>query len=334
MKRIAFFAACGTVFLLLATATFSFSLFKAMGLSRTFSTSLFESSVELSTLFESIRPSRNDTRNFAGGVFPECVEKTLDETAELQKEIEDYEKSEKFFNKITEVKGGAKISSVHSAIVDYVTSNILKPGFSVLELGAAAGVIIGRIFDAYNKIDELRKLPRGRFQGVELVDGWVAFANQHFAGNISFVKGDITEFDLGHNGTFDLIIMADVMEHVQKNRYSCLLQKLSEVTHPGSIVYMHTPTPEAQLKDARQYFENVLPHHLLVAGMASAGFELVEFIHDKTSKCHTWSRLRHVRKSPVLPKGLRGGRCYQNGWLKYYHATFVRVDQPEVLALS
>merc|ERR1712054_91262 len=102
--------------------------------------------------------------------------------------------------------------------------------------------------------------------GVELVTGWVKWAQGYYS-DLKIFEGDITEFSLPTpyaNKTFDLVMLNDVMEHVQRNRYGCLFKKLQDVTHPGSIVYMHTPTPEAQMLDRGQTIENVLPHHYVV----------------------------------------------------------------------
>merc|ERR1712039_830184 len=84
---------------------------------------------------------------------------------------------------------------------------------------------------------------------------------------------------------FDMVMLNDVMEHIEKKRYGCLFSQLDKVTHPGSIVYMHTPTPMTQIADRGQYFENVVPHHFVTMGMAMRGFELVQFEHDVDTVC-------------------------------------------------
>jgi len=113
-------------------------------------------------------------------------------------------------------------------------------------------------------------------------------------------------------------MLNDVAEHVQKTRYGCLFLSLQKRTHVGSVVYMHTPTPEAQLMDTNQYYENVLPHHFLVTGMANAGFELLEFRFDLETECGGKPR-------KTLPLHYTKAKCYMNGWPKYYHVLFVRV---------
>lgn len=175
------------------------------------------------------------------------------------------------------------------------------------------------VLSAYEELPHLRS--RGKFQGVELVPGWVKFASSFFESkyaNISFVVGDITEFSLDpSNQTFDFVMLNDVVEHLQQHRYGCFFDQLKSVTHKESIVYMHTPTPHAQLFENGQYYENLLPHHILIAGMAAAGFELVTFEHDLDTKCGG-------DLSSSAPLQLQRGECSVGGWIKYYHATFIR----------
>jgi cyclopropane fatty-acyl-phospholipid synthase-like methyltransferase len=144
--------------------------------------------------------------------------------------------------------------------------------------------------------------------------------------------GDITEFSLPDpyaGKTFDFVMLNDVAEHIQKERYGCFFQNLNRLTHKGSIVYMHTPTPETQLADSGQYVENVLPHHYLVMGMALAGFELVTLEHDMDTVCKSRSRGRES-----IPRGIRDARCiYKNRYPKYYHAVF-RKSPKQVLVLA
>ena len=92
---------------------------------------------------------------------------------------------------------------------------------------------------------------------------------------------------------------------------------------------MHTPTPQAQLADSSQYMENVLPHHVVVLGMALAGFELVTFEHDLDTVCS----LENTFKDPSTPRALHDVRCIYNNWPKYYHILF-RKSPKEVLVIS
>ena len=49
-------------------------------------------------------------------------------------------------------------------------------------------------------------------------------------------------------------------------------------------MYFHLPSPTTQLYDRGQYFENVVPPHLIVAGLATFGFELHVYEQDVDTK--------------------------------------------------
>ena len=160
-------------------------------------------------------------------------------------------------------------------------------------------------------------------------------------------------------------MLNDVVEHIQRGRFGCLFLKLQELTHAGSLVYMHTPTPEAQLyrhsfpntitpkavdadsdshadagdkndneeeKDRSRLLterSNVLPHYFLYTGMAMAGFELVEMISDRHSSCGGT-----VYNLNRLPKNFDDSACNQGGHAKYSHLIFQRAYDDKVLKLN
>jgi SAM-dependent methyltransferase len=257
-------------------------------------------------------------------VVTACTPITQEQTEALKSEIADYEKSRKFQIKILEVQDKRKAAASYVAIEKYLRENVLEAGWSILELGCAAGMMLQMVKRAYEKVGSEHK----ELVGVELVTGWVTFAQSYFT-DIQVFEGDITNFNLPDPyaaKTFDFVMLNDVAEHIQKERYGCFFQKLKEVTHAGSLVYMHTPTPHAQLADEVQYVEKVLPHHYMVIGMALAGFELVTFEHDVDTQCGNlgWE---------LLPRAVRDVGCLMSKWPKYYHVIF-RKSPKEVLVLS
>ena len=85
---------------------------------------------------------------------------------------------------------------------------------------------------------EEREMSLKYIAGVELVPGWVR-ESRTYLDDIDVFEGDITSFQLPDSRTFDFVMMNDVAEHVQKERYECLFLQLDAVSHPGTIVYMH-----------------------------------------------------------------------------------------------
>ena len=248
-----------------------------------------------------------------------CLRRTDDEIRELKREAHDYQRSKRFQAKIKEAKGLSPLVATHVSIKDFLT-DIIEPKWSVIELGCAAGVMLRVLKEIYADVG----IQIGRTVGVELVPGWVQEARGLFP-DTEFVEGDVTDFSLPSPQTFDFIMMNDVVEHIQKQRYPCLFSKLDELSHPGTLIYMHTPTPEAQQIDKNQYFDNVVPHHFLFEGMASVGFRVLKFEHDLDTVC----KMREAD----LPRILSSARCLQNGWPKYYHVVFQKTDA-DVFSLS
>ena len=146
------------------------------------------------------------------------------------------------------------------------------------------------------------------------------------------LTGDITDFALPEpyeQASFDMIMMTNAIEHMIPSRYGCLFDKLRKVSHPGSLVYIHAPTPQAQLASEQDNGENILPHHVLVGGMAMAGFELVEMVSDRHSSCGGT-----VFNLNRLPKSFDESACNQGGHAKYSHMIFQRVYDEKVLELK
>lgn len=269
-------------------------------------------------------------------IISQCQPKTAKEIEDIVKEIQHYKTLSKYANKIKEAKGQTTIGGQHISIVDYLKRNVFQAGWSVLDLGAAAGAMLRYTMDTYRELDHLKRTPRGEFQGVELVDGWVDFAKEYFNhhetyGHVGFVQGDITNFtlegDSGIEKTFDFVMLNDVMEHLQIKRYGCFFDKIQSVTHEGSIVYMHTPTPEAQLRDQGQFYENILPHHIVIAGMALKGFQVLSFEYDMDTVCGG-------TPNDSTPRLLRNAKCLVDGWPKYSHSLFVRSENSGVFKLK
>lgn len=151
---------------------------------------------------------------------------------------------------------------------------------------------------------------------------------------LSSDTGDITDFALPEpyeQESFDLIMMNDVFEHVQPSRYGCLFNKLRQVSHPGSLLYIHAPTPQAHLAgdQSNNGRKIILPHHVLVAGAAMAGFELVEMVSDRHSSCG--GTIYNLNR---LPKSFDESACNYGGYAKYSHMIFQRVYDDKVMELN
>jgi hypothetical protein len=109
-------------------------------------------------------------------IVTQCQPKNADQEAALQKEMVDYEKSGRVGGKIKEVQGKVDVALHHVSIDTFLREKVLRPNWSVLELGCAAGAMLQMVQRAYvGGIGAHKELV-----GVELVPGWVRFAQEYF----------------------------------------------------------------------------------------------------------------------------------------------------------
>jgi ubiquinone/menaquinone biosynthesis C-methylase UbiE len=119
-----------------------------------------------------------------------CIPITPEQKASLQKEVKDYEANFRFVWKMDEVKGleltanpydlsiedKYRVNPHHTAIDKYLREKVLQPDWSVLELGCGAGMMLRMVQQAYDRGIGAHK----EIVGVELVTGWVKFAQSYY----------------------------------------------------------------------------------------------------------------------------------------------------------
>lgn len=241
---------------------------------------------------------------------------------ELEEESASYIEQAKYQNKIAEARGERDIGSRGRACLRFLEERVLANGQSVLDLGCAAGAALNGIREILSGLGG-----HGAMVGVDLVPGWIQEAKRIFNGTLRFYNSDITEFFLTGE-VFDVITLHDVIEHIQPERYGCLFGTLQRHSRPGTAVYFHVPAPEAQLVDDGQYFENVVPFHLLVNGMAMARFQIEFLSYDLYTDCGHEGTLEGFNTRNV------GAKCITNGAPRYAHLLFRHSDDDKVFGLK
>jgi hypothetical protein len=144
-----------------------------------------------------------------------CTPITPEQTTALKSEIKDYEKSDRFRKKIQEVKGRGKVAEHHVAIEKYLREKVLEPGWSVLELGCAAGMMLQMVKRAYEKAGSEHK----ELVGVELVTGWVNFA-QSYHKDIKVFEGEHTDTALPASSVWANTLIASKDQQCVSHPYS------------------------------------------------------------------------------------------------------------------
>jgi len=128
------------------------------------------------------------------------------QTAALKSEIKDYEASRKFRDKVREVQDKQKPAAHHVAIEKYLREKVLQPGWSVLELGCATGMVLQMVQRAYTQLGYEHK----ELVGVELVTGWVKFA-QSYHKEIKIFEGEHTCMSLAGPMLGDIMSLSHIL---------------------------------------------------------------------------------------------------------------------------
>ena len=249
----------------------------------------------------------------------------------LQAEMKSYEQSAKFRNKIAELNGrksvdwdSGRIGEIASELRKVVDKSVL---YSILDLGAGPGLITRYAQQLAAKAHS--SSGPVRVDGVELVAGWVRAARD-FAStrpvkgtHFQFQRGDITNISLGV--TYDLIYMADSIEHVPKFRRGALWEVLAGHSHTGSRLYLHFPNVKKQRSEQRrqhtpahastgkgsgrqlrQYFEEVLELNELVKGACCVGFRTKSYKDHGNGK-GGYVSVHLVKEGTASLRGCRNG---------------------------
>lgn len=128
----------------------------------------------------------------------------------------------------------AGINERHHTIRDLAIQYGLKDGMNVLEIGCGIGTLTGLI---------LQELPKGRLTATDLSPVSVEKARHRLGShsNLILTAGDSTEKI--PEGTFDMIILPDVLEHIPFDRHSFLFKQIKSALSPSGHVLIHSPDP-------------------------------------------------------------------------------------------
>jgi len=125
----------------------------------------------------------------------------------------------------------------HEAIRQ-LCGRFIAPGSSVLEVGCGAGIISKFLGKAASRVLAIDISPKN----VELAREFAA------ASNVSFDVIDIVEQgqQLEKHGPFDVILAADVIEHIPKAKYGSVFSTLEGLLSGSGRVILSFPSPEIQ----------------------------------------------------------------------------------------
>jgi SAM-dependent methyltransferase len=125
----------------------------------------------------------------------------------------------------------------HEAIKS-LCQRFIAPGSAVLEVGCGVGIISKFLGKTASRVFGIDISPKN----VELAREFAA------ASNVSFDVIDIVKQgqDLEKHGPFDVILAADVIEHIPKDEYGGVFSRLEGLLSGSGRVVLSFPSPEIQ----------------------------------------------------------------------------------------
>lgn len=163
------------------------------------------------------------------------------------------------------------INARHLRIMEWLEKFGLRPDAQVLEIGCGVGTQTELIAKA---------LRNGHLLANDISPRSVDLARERLkrTSNVTFLTGDIIGAKV--EGTFDLIVLPDVLEHIPREQHGELFLKLSKLLAPKGNIVIHIPAPEylehlhRERPELLQVIDQALPIAELAPKFTAAGLYL------------------------------------------------------------
>ena len=145
------------------------------------------------------------------------------------------ENVEQFYDDYAPIQKERGINRRHRCIMRWLEMLGLRSNSHVLEIGCGVGTQTELIASVVRS---------GKIVANDISSKSISLAKERLQRlvNIEFLVGDIVQLPL--KGTFDMIVLPDVLEHIPMASHEALFRKLSKLlTNTGRIV-IHIPSPE------------------------------------------------------------------------------------------
>ncbi len=177
-----------------------------------------------------------------------------------------------FYNSFTKYQNRVGINSRIRTILKNLKKLKLKPNIKILEVGCGVGLLTVQL----KKIYSLASL-----FGTDISEGCIKEATDRAGDSrTKFLVTDMTDFNPTDN--FDLVLFADVLEHIPVENHFAIFKKLSECTHKNSVIAINIPHPaylEWQIKfdpEVLQIIDQPLHLPMLIDSIYKNGFMIKE----------------------------------------------------------
>ena len=176
-----------------------------------------------------------------------------------------------FYDAFAEKQVRTGINLRHRRIMDWLRAFGLKDGMRILEIGCGVGTQTALLADA---------VPNGMLLANDISPVSVEHARKRLNGRkqVQFLVGDIVQLPV--EGTFDLIVLPDVLEHIPLGDHAELISKLAALLKEDGRVVIHIPAPQFldyEIKhrpEALQVIDQPIHLHVLMPHVAAAGLYL------------------------------------------------------------
>ena len=173
-----------------------------------------------------------------------------------------------FYNSFTKYQNRVGVNSRIRTILKNLKKLKLKSNINILEVGCGVGLLSVQLKKIYS---------HANLFGTDISEGCIKEATQR-AGDAKtqFLVTDMSDFNPTEK--FDLVLFADVLEHIPVENHFAIFKKLSACTNKNCVVAINIPHPsylEWQIKyqtEALQIIDQPLHLPLLIDSIYKNGF--------------------------------------------------------------
>lgn len=143
-----------------------------------------------------------------------------------------------YYDSYVDRQKAAGVNDRHRSILKWLLTHGLKADHRVLEVGCGIGTVTGLI---------RRHLTAGSITAIDLSPESIEVARQRLgeAPNLHLRVGDILSIEV--QGTFDVVVLPDVIEHIPIDEHAHLFAKLAELIDEDGWIFLHYPSPWYQI---------------------------------------------------------------------------------------